>query len=50
MLALVREDNAPSLRVVTKLGLAPDGVASHQDGSEHLRFVRAVGGAAQDAS
>lgn len=48
--ALVREDNAPSVRVATTLGLAPDGVASHHDGSEHLRFVRAVGGAAQGAS
>ena len=45
VLALIREVNTPSVRVATALGLAPDGTASHHDGSGHLRFVRAVGGA-----
>ena len=44
VLALICEDNTPSVRVATALGLAPDGASDHH-GSERLRFVRAVAGA-----
>jgi RimJ/RimL family protein N-acetyltransferase len=39
VVAVIHEDNQPSARVATALGLVPDGVTMH-DGGERLRFAR----------
>lgn len=38
VIAVIREDNVPSVRVATSLGLTVDGTAEH-NGSERLRFA-----------
>ncbi|RKH85917.1 N-acetyltransferase, partial [Corallococcus praedator] len=38
VLAVIREDNLPSVRVATALGLTVDGTTSH-NGGERLRFA-----------